>query len=179
MMRTFHTQFTEKNLTGNAGLINLGRFTEKLGLPKILAKHLTIERAPNADYQVSDVVMMLAFGVIVGVKHMSHMAILRTDEVLRALFKWDKFPVSTSFGRIFKLFTQNHCKELSDAESAARNKVWDKKWFGKITLDMDSSVRGGVWHPRGSGQRIQLKKKKPAKLSSSSVLCCRKQRVHS
>ncbi len=110
MMRKFHTQFTEKNLTGNAGLINLGRFAEKLGLPKILANHLTIERAPNADYQVSEVVMMLAFGVLVGVKHMSHMAILRTDEVLRALFKWDKFPVSTSFGRIFKLFTQNHCK---------------------------------------------------------------------
>ena len=67
MMRTFHTQFTEKNLTGNAGLINLGRFSEKLGLPKILANHLTIERAPNADYQVSDVVIMLAFGVLVGV----------------------------------------------------------------------------------------------------------------
>ena len=159
MMRTFHTQFTEKNLTGNAGLINLGRFSEKLGLPKILANHLTIERAPNADYQVSDVVIMLAFGVLVGVKHMSHMAILRTDEVLRSLFKWDKFPVSTSFGRIFKLFTHNHCKELSDAESAARNRVWDKKWFGKVTLDMDSSVRGVYGNQEGAAKGYNSKKK--------------------
>ena len=159
MMRTFHTQFTEKNLTGNAGLINLGRFSEKLGLPKILANHLTIERAPNADYQVSDVVIMLAFGVLVGVKHMSHMAILRTDEVLRSLFKWDKFPVSTSFGRIFKLFTHNHCKELSDAESVARNKVWDKKWFGKVTLDMDSSVRGVYGNQEGAAKGYNSKKK--------------------
>ncbi len=100
-MRKFHTKFSEKNLTGNAGLLILGKFSEKLGLPKILEKALTIERAPNANYQVSDVVMMLVFGVLVGVKHMSHMAILRSDEVLRALFRWDNFPVSTSFGRYF------------------------------------------------------------------------------
>ena len=124
MMRKFHTRFTEKNLTGNAGLLNIGKFAEKLELSKILDKHINIERAPNADYQVSDVVMMLIFGVLVGAKHMSHMAILRTDEVLRTLFKWEKFPVCTSFGRIFKLFTQKHCKELSDAETVARKKVW-------------------------------------------------------
>ncbi len=97
-MRKFHTVFSEKNLTGNAGLLNLGRFAEKLGLSKTLANHITIKRAPNADYQASDVVLMLVLGVLVGVKHMSHMALLRSDEVIRALFKWDKFPVDTSFG---------------------------------------------------------------------------------
>ena len=54
-----------------------------------MANHLAIERGSDADCQVSDVVMMLVFGVIAGVKHISHMAILRSDEVLRALFKWD------------------------------------------------------------------------------------------
>ncbi len=158
-MRRFHTTFSEKNLTGNAGLLNIGRFAEKLGLLGILEKHITIERAPNADYQVSDVVMMLAFGVLVGVKHMSHMAILRCDEVLRALFKWDKFPVDTSFGRIFKLFNQKHCKELSDAESEMRNKVWSKKWYGKITLDMDSTVRGVYGKQEGAAKGFNSKKK--------------------
>lgn len=158
-MRVFHTKFSEKNLTGNAGLVNLGRFSEKLGLPKILDRHLTIERASNADYQVSEVVMMLVFGVLAGAKHMSHMAILRSDEVLRTLFKWDKFPVSTSFGRIFKLFTQKHCKELSDAESVVRDKVWGKKWFGKITLDMDSTVRGVYGNQEGTAKGYNSKKK--------------------
>ena len=59
MMSPFHTKFSEKNLTGNAGLVNLGRFSEKLGLPKILSNHLTIEREASADYQVSDIVMIL------------------------------------------------------------------------------------------------------------------------
>jgi hypothetical protein len=159
MMRKFHTEFSEKNLTGNAGLLNLGRFSEKLGLPKILAGHITIERTPNADYQVSEVVLMLVFGVLVGVKHMSHMALLRSDEVIRALFKWDKFPVDSSFGRIFKLFTQKHCKQLSDAESVVRNKVWGNKWFGKVTLDMDSSVRGVYGTQEGAAKGYNSKKK--------------------
>ena len=77
MMRKFHTKFSEKNLTGNAGLLNLGKFAEKLDLSKMLARHLSIERGPTANYQVSEVVMMLIMGTVVGVKHMSHMAILR------------------------------------------------------------------------------------------------------
>jgi len=87
------------------------------------------------------------------------MTILRSDEVLRALFRWDKFPVSTSFGRVFKLFTQKHCKELSDAESVARNKVWTQKWFERVTLDMDSSVRGVYGKQEGAAKGFNSKKK--------------------
>jgi hypothetical protein len=159
MMRKFHTEFSEKNLTGNAGLLHLGRFAEKLGLQKILDDHITIERAPNADYKPSDVVLMLTFGVLAGVTHMSHMAILKSDEVIRALFRWDKFPVCSTFGRIFKLFKPKHCKELSDAESVARNKVWNKKWFGKVTLDMDSTVKGVYGAQEGAEKGFNPKKK--------------------
>jgi len=71
-----------------------------------LAQHLTIERGATADYQVSDIMMMLVFGVLAGAKHMSHMTILRSDEVLRALFRWDKFPVSTT--KSVLIFCANH-----------------------------------------------------------------------
>lgn len=159
MMRKFYVQFTEKNLTGNAGLVNLGRFAEKLGLNKILEKFITIERAANADYQIADVITMLMMGVLAGAKHFSHMVILRGDTVLRTLFKWDKFPDDTTFGRIFRLFTPKHCKELAEAESHARKKVWGKKWFGKITLDMDSTVRGVFGNQEGAEKGYNPKKK--------------------
>ena len=150
LMRNFHVQFTEKNLTGNAGLVNLGRFAAKLQLDKILGRFITIKRGVNADYQIVDVIIMLAMGVLSGAKHFSHMIILRGDKVLRTLFKWDKFPDDTTFGRIFRLFTPKHCKELSEAESHARKKVWGKKWFGKVTLDMDSTVRGVFGNQEGA-----------------------------
>ena len=63
MMRKFHTEFTAKNITGNAGLLLLGKFAEKLGLQKMLGKHISIERAPQATYSVQDAIMIFMFGV--------------------------------------------------------------------------------------------------------------------
>ena len=123
MMRKYYVTFSEKNLTGNAGLVHLGRFAEKLGLEKILQNTLTIQRGANADYQVADAILMLMMGVLAGIKHMAHTIILRNDGVLCALFRWDRFPDATTFGRIFRLFSPRHCKELGDVENAARRKV--------------------------------------------------------
>jgi len=36
MMRKYYVTFSEKNLTGNAGLVHLGRFAEKLGIQKMV-----------------------------------------------------------------------------------------------------------------------------------------------
>ena len=159
MMRRFHVQFKEKNLTGNAGLTHLGRFVEKLNLPKMLSQHICIKRGDTAEYQVADVIMMLAMGVLAGAKHLSHIVILRSDTALRSLFRWEKFPDDTTIARIFKLFTPRHCKELADVESMARKKVWGKKWFGRITLDMDSSVKGVYGNQEGAEKGYNSKKK--------------------
>ncbi len=158
-MRKFHTQFTEKNLTGNAGLVHLGRFAEKLKLPQLLKEHITIERGSNARYQASDIIMMLSMGVLAGAKHMSHLVILKSDTVLRSLFRWDEFPDDTTFGRVFKLFTPKHCNELSEVESRVRDKIWEKKWFGRITLDMDSTVKGVYGKQEGAKKGYNSKKK--------------------
>jgi hypothetical protein len=158
-MRKFHTEFTAKNITGNAGLLLLGNFAEKIGLQKMLEQQISIKRAPQATYNVTDAITVLMFGVLAGAKHISHMALLRYDEALCALFSWDNFPDDTTFGRIFKLFSQKHCCELSDVESRARSKVWSKKWFGKITLDMDSTVRGVYGSQEGAAKGFNPKKK--------------------
>lgn len=52
-----------------------------------------------------------------------------------------------------------HCKELSDVESMARKKVWGKKWFGRIILDMDSSVKGVYGNQEGAEKGYNSKKK--------------------
>ena len=63
-MKTFQVKFTAKNLTKNAGLVHLGKFAEKLQLPKTLKKLISIERGPTADYKVANVIMMLMMGVL-------------------------------------------------------------------------------------------------------------------
>jgi len=39
---------------------------------------------------------------------------------------------------------------LADVENTARRKVWTIKWFGKIILDMDSTVRGVCGSQQGT-----------------------------
>ena len=74
------------------------------------------------------------------IKHISDLEVLRTDSVIRKLFDWEKFPDNRTFGRIFDLFNHKHCNELHQAEQIVREKVWSKKWFGRVTLDFDSTV---------------------------------------
>ena len=52
-MRHFQTRFDQKDLTGNAGLVHLGRFAQKLGLADILSRTIDITRGHNAQYQVA------------------------------------------------------------------------------------------------------------------------------
>jgi len=59
MMRKYKVKFTAKNFTGNAALVDFGRFADKLEFPKILKKNISIKRGLVADYSISDAVMML------------------------------------------------------------------------------------------------------------------------
>jgi hypothetical protein len=160
-MNKFSVNFSEKNLTGNAGLINFGRFAEKLQLKKIIDDKVTIERAGNADYSISDIVTMLMMGAIAGAKHMIHLDFLKTDHILRKLFNWKVFPHNSTFSRIFKLFNWKHCNELSEAENVIRKKVWDKKGLSNkiVILDLDSEVDGVYGHQEGAEVGYNPKKK--------------------
>jgi hypothetical protein len=123
-------------------LFRNGKFADKLQLPQTLKKVLSIKRGHTANFRKADVVMMLMMGVLAGIKHISHICILRQDSVIRKLFNWPKFPDNRTFGRVFELFNQKHCNELHEVEKITREKVWSKKWFLSVTLDFDSTVIG-------------------------------------
>lgn len=158
-MKPFRVEFSDHKLTGNAGLVHLGRFAKKLGLEKTLARRLAIARGENAKYQVSAAIIMLIMGALSGVQHLSQMLLLKGDGVMRRLFGWDSFPHPSSLGRVFKLFRHSHCQELSEAEDEVRRKVWSKKWFGSLTLDLDSSVRGVYGSQEGAAKGYNPHKK--------------------
>ncbi len=158
-MRTVHTQFNEKNLTGNAGLTLFGKFAKKINILNILENNVSIARSPQAEYSVAGIIFMFMFGILAGGQHISHMAIIGNDTALRNIFEWIKWPVASTFGRVFKLFTQKHCVELSNAEAQIRKKVWGKKWFGRVTMDMDSSVKGVYGNQEGAQKGYNPKKR--------------------
>lgn len=141
-MKPYKVKFGAKNLTGNGGLVNFGKFAKKLGLPETLGKVITIQRGHTSEYAIADIIMILIMGSLGGIKHIANISILRHDSVIRKIFNWAKFPVDRTIGRIFALFDYKHCNELHEVETIIRQKVWSKKWFGKVTLDLDSTVIG-------------------------------------
>ena len=76
---------------------------------------------------------------------------------IRKLFGWELFPDASTFGKMFKRFNFGHCHELSEAE--ARKRVWSKKWFPRITKDMDSTVIGVTGFQEGAEKGYNPKKK--------------------
>jgi Transposase DDE domain group 1 len=158
-VKPFRVEFSDNKLTGNAGLVHLGRFAKKLGIQEILERRLSISRGANATYDVPLLLTMLMMGALSGVKHLSQMLILKGDGTLRKLFGWDAFPHDSTLGRVFKLFSHCHCQELADAEGEARQKVWSKEWFGSLILDLDSSVRGVYGSQEGAAKGYNPHKK--------------------
>lgn len=168
-MEHFKIEFSEKDLTGNAGLTHMGRFLKKLNVHQLLKSMISIERGPTAEYQVADIIIMLIIGILSGAKHISHLAILREDSVIKKLFGWIKFPVDSTIGRILKLFTQKTCHELSKVEETIRRKVWNKKWFGRVTLDLDSSVK--TVYGNQEGANVGYNPHKKGKKSYHPIYC--------
>ncbi|GAB6163404.1 hypothetical protein JCM12298_25640 [Desulfothermus naphthae] len=171
-MRRFNVKFTEKNLTGNAGLVLLGLFADKLKLPKMLEQHITIKRGASAQYKVSDIIMILMMAVLAGAKHMSHVFILRSDLALRSLFKWERFPDDTTISRVFKLFNLRHCNELSDVETKVRKKVWGKKMVWPHHFRFGLYCAWSVWETGRCREGLQPQEARTKRISSVTLLYC-------
>ncbi len=94
--------------------------------------------------------MILALGVLAGANHLSHLVILRYDSALRKIFRWDQFPDETLSGGYFVSSLKRIAKSFRMWKSAIRKKLWSKKWFAEITLDMDSTVRSVYRNQQGA-----------------------------
>ena len=161
-MKPVTIEVTDKNLTGHAGLVQVGKFIKKLKLAELLRKHLSISRATNAKYQVAEVVVMLILGVLAGAKPLSHLALLRTARVIRWLFNWDQFPDDSTIGRICQLFSHASGPELAEVENLVRRQIWRQQWRGRVTLEFDESRIGVTglqegaavgYHPEKTGPK--------------------------
>ncbi len=71
------------------------------------------------------------------------------DEALMKTEGWDNFPVLTTIIRVLERFTYGRCVELGEVQKKVRQKVWDKKRYGQVTIDFDSSSKSAYGHQEG------------------------------
>jgi len=142
-------RFSEKRLTSRAGLIPMSRFIDKLGIEGMIGRMVTIIRGENTDYELGMIFKAIMLGVISGSRHLSDVVRLGMDEALMQTQGWESFPVLSSITRVLKRFQFRNCIEFGKIQKKVRQKVWDKKWYGRINLDLDSSSKSAYGHQEG------------------------------
>lgn len=142
-------RFSEERLTSRAGLIPIGRFMDKLGIEGIIDRTVSIVRGSNADYSVGMIFKAIVLGVVSGSRHLSDVVRLGMDEALMKTQGWETFPVVSTITRVLEHFNYGHCVEMSDAQQRVRKSVWDRKWYGRVNLDLDSSAKSAYGHQEG------------------------------
>jgi hypothetical protein len=143
------SRFSEHRLTSRAGLIMVARFAGKLGMARIIDETVHVKRGANTRYELGMLLTGIVLGIVSGCRHISHLCELAADEVFMKTQGWDNFPVVSAITRVLERFRMVHCVELAEVQRILRQKVWNKKWFGVVHLDLDSSSRSAYGHQQG------------------------------
>ena len=106
--RSVKISSTAHGLTSQAGLIPVVKYLDRIGFEKTVKRSVAHPRGDNADYHLSDAVLLTLVGMIGGATSMAKVTTVWADSVLRKVAGWVKVPVETTILRIFK--------ELSDAQ---------------------------------------------------------------
>lgn len=161
-------RISRKNLTSCAGLGPLHRFWHHLGGEAWIDNDLGSLKAPNSIYSVSRIITILLLAMIQGAKHVSHILLLAHDNGLRKLWDWVRFPVETTVVRTLNLFGQAQVVKIADLNQYLRQKVWNRRWRGKITLDLDSTVK--TVYGRQQGAKKGYNPRHPGKRSYNPLI---------
>jgi hypothetical protein len=127
----------------------MARFIDKLGIQELIEKMVSVVRGGNTDYGLGMIFKAITLGVISGCRHLSDVVRLGMDEALIKTQGWESFPVLSSITRVLKRFAFRNCIELGEIQKMVRQKIWNKKWYGRITLDLDSSAKSAYGHQEG------------------------------
>jgi hypothetical protein len=127
----------------------VARFMRKLGLERIIDEGVDIERGKNSLYGLGMIFTGIVLGIVSGGRHISNLCVLSLDEALMRVQGWESFPVVSSITRVLERFRFCHCVQFAEAQRVLRQKVWGKKWFGLVNLDLDSSSKSAYGHQEG------------------------------
>ena len=166
-IKKYRVRLASKHLTSNAGLSLLYRFWLQLGGEAWIDNQYGSLKAANSVYSAGRIVTVLLMAIIQGAKHVSHILQLSHDQGLRKLWDWVRFPVETTVTRTLNLFGQGQVVKIADLNQNLRQQVWNRKWRGKVTLDLDSTVKTVYGHQEGAEKGYNHARPGKKKLSST------------
>jgi len=163
-----HLSATATGLTSQAGLIPVVKYLQRIGFEKRVTQDVPHQRGDNADYQLTDVILLTLVGMIGGATSLAKLCGVWSDSVLRDIAGWIKLPVETTIGRLFKEVTERHISQLESVNHRLRGQIWrsaNRAGVSKVGLnpvqwiDVDSTVDSVCGTQEGAAKGYNPKKK--------------------
>lgn len=137
-MHNLPIEFTSKKISPWGGIHLFHSVYSKYGIRKILEDLPLPLPQSNRGYNPVQVIESFLVSVVLGAKRLAHSGMLRTDEVIRDIFNWQKgSPSASTYSRFFQKFD----KELNDSLfPVIQREVFKQVLLKKMTVDIDSTV---------------------------------------
>ena len=100
-----------KGLTTQAGLIPVVKFLQKHGVMSLIAETVNHRRGATARYDAVDAIFLPLVAIIGGARSIRGIVTVWSDTILARAAGWLHIPDETTFGRLFRTFSQRHIND--------------------------------------------------------------------
>ncbi|MBM9515296.1 IS1380 family transposase [Desulfogranum marinum] len=115
-----------KGLTAQAGLIPVVQFLQNQGIVELVRDTVNHKRGANALYDAVDAIFLPLVAIIGGARSIRAIVAVWSDSVLCRAAGWLSIPDETTFGRLFRSFSQCHVNDMEVLNHRLRGRLWRK-----------------------------------------------------
>lgn len=150
-------EFTDRKISPWGGIKFFQQVYTTSGIRDYLNRLPLPQPGSNRGYKAIDLIEGFLVSVILGSKRLEHSGMLRTDEVVRKIFNWEKGMASAStFSRFFCRF---NIKRNNEIFPALMRQILSSIQIKRMTVDVDSTVITRYGHQQGAAKGYNPKKR--------------------
>lgn len=135
----FNVCFRPVTMTGNAGVVLLRDFIERLGLAQLLDEAVVVKERERG-YPESENILSLCWNSILGGSCLRDLDVLRGDEGIAELLGVESVMAPTTAGEFLREFAIGDLNDLKRANRQAAQRVRAIQQSPTVTLDLDASL---------------------------------------
>src|SRR5260370_34418553 len=167
--RNIRITFTDAGLTRYGGILFYNEFARVLQLRRFMTRHLRYPRR-NRDYQLSEMILFLAYPIILGLDRIETASLLRLDGTFQYLSGLEGFPDPQTIRR----FLLNAPADLREQLHRANDRLLQRfihlpEHRSRLLLDLDSTVVTSFGHQEGA--EVGYNPRYRGKRSDDPLLC--------
>lgn len=167
--RNFKFSFDGTHLTHFGGMWLIQRFCQKLGLRRLLQRHLSASPKGNA-YHPSELLLALMFCVIMGLRRINKTDILQYNGAFLEMLGLKKFPDQATLRRFLKRLPPKAIQQLARLHDSLRAHLFSlPRLRHGLVFDIDSSVF--TIYGKAEGARVGYNPKKHGRRSYHPLFC--------